>query len=91
MLNQIYQTLTDFITNLNQQNIASVTPQIHFVKAGPTSYQLKQAKQSHRPSLLHNADDWKLLVDLPDQSIVPMYSHQKFMGLLKDLTLLYGL
>ena len=70
VLKQIYQTLSDFITSFNQQNIASVTPQIHFVKAGATSYQLKQAKQSHRPSLLHNADDWKLLVDLPDCNYV---------------------
>ena len=64
----INKTLQQYIQTVNQKQQASNRPAlIQFVKAGHQTANVKKPNQS---SLLSNANDWKLLVDLPDYNFV---------------------
>ena len=68
ILSLINKTLQQYIQTVNQKQQAfNRTALIQFVKAG---HQTANAKKPNQSSLLSNANDWKLLVDLPDYNFV---------------------
>ena len=68
ILSLINKTLQQYIQTVNQKQQAFNRPTlIQFVKAGHQTISVKKPNQS---SLLSYANDWKLLVDLPDCNFV---------------------
>ena len=64
----INQTLQEHVQTTNQNQQVSKAPTlINFVKAGQQS---TKTKRSNQLNLLSNANDWKLLIDLPDCNYV---------------------
>ena len=68
ILSVINQTLQEHVQTTNQNQQVSKAPTlINFVKAGQQS---TKTKRSNQLNLLSNANDWKLLIDLPDCNYV---------------------
>jgi Reverse transcriptase (RNA-dependent DNA polymerase) len=71
ILSLINQALIEHVESINQKQPATCpAPLINFVKAGSTTKQSKTSKKQNENHLLCHANDWKLLVDLPDFNYV---------------------